>query len=171
MSEKQKKALSAAAFSAAALLCAAYTLCALCGCASPPGRAAGRNGAEKNAGSVGRAPYAVSGEMRLGSSVGYTTAGFDFLFCNRAEKNVTGFTVVFALFDSDGDPPFFGADYMTQTFRCILSPQENAEFAVSLDSYLDDVPDEPYLTDYLYAARIEYEDGSVWEDPFGRAVF
>ena len=37
----------------------------------------------------------------------------------------------------------------------------------SLDDYISEMPDEAYQIDFLYVSKIEYDDGGVWEDPYG----
>ena len=41
---------------------------------------------------------------------------------------------------------------------------------ISFDS-MNQFPEEALYVDYLYVSRIEYEDGSLWEDPFGLTAF
>ena len=42
---------------------------------------------------------------------------------------------------------------------------------INLDSYLNEIPSEPYEIEYLYVSQITYDDNSKWTDPFGLCVF
>lgn len=116
-------------------------------------------------------PYFVSGEMVVDSSSKYEVAGFDFNFINKSEKNIKSFTIVFYIFDEDGNPPALGKNNIVITINSKILSQENYESCVSLDSFLYEIPEEPYEVDYLYVSKIVYEDDSVWSDPFGVCAF
>ena len=36
---------------------------------------------------------------------------------------------------------------------------------------MNSVPEDYLIIDYLYLSKIEYEDGTVWEDPYGLIAF
>ena len=48
---------------------------------------------------------------------------------------------------------------------------ESCNFIMSLDKFMNAIPSDPLIVDYLYLAEIEYEDGSVWKDPLGLIAF
>lgn len=116
-------------------------------------------------------PYFISGEMVIDSSSKYEVAGFDFNFINKSEKNIKSFTVVFYVFDEDGNPPALGRNNIVITINSEVLSQESYENCVSLDSFLYEIPEEPYEVDYLYVSKIVYEDDYVWSDPFGLCIF
>lgn len=116
-------------------------------------------------------PYLINGEMVLDSSSKYEAAGFDFCFINKSEKNIKSFTIVFYVFDEDGNPPLMGRNNIVITVNSIVLAKESLENCVSMDSFLYEIPEEPYEIDYLYVSRIVYEDDSVWTDPFGLYSF
>lgn len=116
-------------------------------------------------------PYLIKGEMVVDSSSKYEAAGFDFNFINKSEKNIKSFTVVFYIFDEDGNPPALGRNNIVITINSEVLSQESYESCVSLDSFLYEIPEEPYEVDYLYVSKIVYEDDSVWSDPFGLCAF
>lgn len=116
-------------------------------------------------------PYFISGEMVVDASSKYEAAGFNFNLINRSEKNIKSFTVVFYIFDEDGNPPALGRNNIVVTINSEVLSQENYESCISLDSFLYEIPEEPYEVDYLYVSKIVYEDDSVWSDPFGLCAF
>lgn len=116
-------------------------------------------------------PYLINGEMVLDSSSKYEAAGFDFYFINKSEKNIKSFTIVFYVFDEDGNPPLMGRNNIVITVNSNVLAKESLENCVSMDSFLYEIPEEPYEIDYLYVSRIVYEDDSVWTDPFGLYSF
>lgn len=89
---------------------------------------------------------------------------------NRISKSVIAMDFILCLFDMDGEP-VFEEDWIKFHFDFSDFPiEENCHERriINLDEYLSSVPEEPYLTDYFYASKIVYSDGSVMEDPFGR---
>lgn len=116
-------------------------------------------------------PYQISGEMVLGPSKNFLNAGFDFEFYNKSEKKINDFTIVFYLFDEDGNPPSTGKNNFVFKISSSIEPGEELSSSVSLDKYLSYVPDEPYEVDYLYVSSITYSDGTQWSDPFGFLKF
>jgi len=116
-------------------------------------------------------PYLIDAEMTMDSSNIYEIAGLDFTFMNKSNKSIKSFTIVFYLFDEDGNPPSLGNNNLVIQIDSVIQPSETMEDCFSLDSFLYEIPDCPYQLDYLYVSRIEYEDGSVWSDPLGAIAF
>lgn len=116
-------------------------------------------------------PYAVSGEMTTEDSSLYELGGINLSFYNKSEKKIKKFVVVFFLFDEDGNSPLVGRNNVVLSITSEIEPEKNFEHCVSLDQFLCEVPEEPYLVDYLYVSEIVYEDGSCWKDPFGMYAF
>ena len=115
-----------------------------------------------------RCPYAVSGTLENGTGKdAYRYAGMELRIFNRSDKAVLSCTVVFYVYDENGESPFTGTNSITADCCQYIDPQKEACVSVSLDGFLSETPAEPYQYDYLYISRIVYEDGSVWEDPYG----
>lgn len=114
------------------------------------------------------APYLIKAEMTVDSENGeFEAGGLDFKFVNKTSKIVNGFTLVFFLFDEDGEPLSTGQSNIVISVKKTVNPGESAEGILSLDRYLYVIPEEPYTVDYLYVSKIQYSNGGVWEDPLG----
>jgi len=115
-----------------------------------------------------RTPYRIHGEVSVGADAElYEYAGIALTFYNASGRTVRRFSVVVFLSGSDGESPFTEGNCVTLEYDENIAPYAvvNAEF--SLDDYISEMPDEAYCIDFLYVSKIEYDDGSVWEDPFG----
>lgn len=117
------------------------------------------------------APYIIDGEMVLDSSSKYEIAGLNFHFFNKSEKQIKNFTVVFYMYDEDGNPPGTGRNNVVVNITASIKGNENLNGCISLDEYLYEIPEVPYSIDYLYVSKITYADDSVWSDPLGLSVF
>lgn len=114
------------------------------------------------------APYLIKGEMTLDKSDGdFDAAGINLLFKNRSEKTVSEFTIVFYLFDENGEPVSSGRSNIVFSVKTEINPNDSFECCVSLDKYLGEFPEESYQIEYLYVSRILYTDNSIWTDAFG----
>lgn len=120
---------------------------------------------------ISTSPCVVCGEPGL-CFLENSSVVFCFSVENKLSKSVTGADFILSLFDEDGEP-VFKTDWVK--FRLFLENEpldgyEIREFCINLDEYFDaDIEnDASYIVDYFYTSRIEYEDGSVIEDPFGR---
>ena len=117
-------------------------------------------------------PYVVSADFVMeDDSPDYTICGVDFYFINKSDKEIKKINIVFYLFDQDGEPANECRSNISIEFELSIMPQEESRFCLSLDSFMNAIPETPLFIDYLYLAKIEYEDGSVWEDPFGLMAF
>ncbi len=117
-------------------------------------------------------PYLVNGSVRLVSETGeFEAAGFDLFLVNKSVKTINNFTLVFFLFDEDGEAISNGRCNFVISVSKIVEAGKSLETCISLDPYLSEIPECPYEVDYLYISRVEYEDGSVWEDPLGLNAF
>ena len=117
------------------------------------------------------APYIIDGKMVLEDSSKYEIAGFDFLFINQNEKTVKNFTVVFYMFDEEGNPIGTGRNNVVLKVTSEVQGGKSIAGCINLDSYLNEIPSEPYEIEYLYVSQITYDDNSKWTDPFGLCVF
>lgn len=117
-------------------------------------------------------PYLVNGEVRITTDADeFELAGFDLYFLNKSEKRIESFTIVFYLFDEDGEPVSNGRCNFVLSIKKTVDAGDSMETCISLDSYLQEIPEYSYEVDYLYVSKINYEDGSVWDDPLGLYAF
>lgn len=112
-------------------------------------------------------PYGISAKMVIEPSNVYEIAGVDFTFLNKADKGVKAFTLMFFMYDEDGDPPGIGNNGVSLEILVDIEKGAREDDIVSLDQFLYEIPDIPYQLDYVYVSRIVYDDGSEWRDPFG----
>lgn len=117
-------------------------------------------------------PYVISGDFVMeDGSQDYSICGVDFFLLNKSEKEINRLNIVFYLFDKDGEPALECRSKISVEMEKCISGGDECSFCLSLDKYMNCVPSELLMVDYLYIARIEYEDGSVWEDLYGLAAF
>lgn len=110
-------------------------------------------------------PYSLSGEMAENDSGSGWVYGLNFV--NNSPKLVKKIDFVLSLYDEDGEP-VFEADWIEFSIERFVSENESVSVSFPLDDFFEELPEYAYMTDYFYAARIEYADGSVFEDPLGR---
>lgn len=117
-------------------------------------------------------PYVINGNfvMEDGAS-DYSICGVDFYLLNKSSKEIKKINVVFYLFDKDGEPAYECRSKISGEIEKRIEAGGESNFCMCLDSFMNLVPSEPLLVDYLYLSKIEYEDGSQWEDPYGLFVF
>ena len=119
-----------------------------------------------------RVPYTVSGEFTLDENPSvYEMCGINVFFQNDADVEVEEFTIVFFLFDSDGEPVSTGKNNISIRVEEKVFPKESYNCCLSLDDYMYLEPAEDFYVDYMYVSKILYSDGSVWDDPFGMQLF
>ena len=122
--------------------------------------------------SLDSVPYVISGEFEMeDGTADYSICGVNFYLLNQHEKNISKINIVFFLFDQDGEPACECRSKISVEIKLDIEAGESAVFCMSLDQFMNSVPEYPLLVDYLYLAKIEYEDGSVWEDPYGLTAF
>ena len=117
-------------------------------------------------------PYLVDGEfvMEEGAS-DYSVCGVNLFVLNKSEKNIRAINIVFFLFDKDGEPASECRSKLSFELEKTITAGEEISFCISLDQYMNTIPSDELFVDYLYLAKITYEDGSVWDDPLGLAAF
>jgi hypothetical protein len=109
-------------------------------------------------------PVSVAGE-REGY---YKYAGVEFTCHNKNTKTMSVISVSFMVYDAEtSKTPFIGSNIIKADFEGELAGDEEKLFIISLDTYIYTAPDKPYLIDFFYISRVEFVDGSVWEDPYG----
>lgn len=116
-------------------------------------------------------PYIVKAETTMENSEIYENMGLNLYFYNNSEKKVEKFSLVFFLFDEDGEIPSGARGNIMLSVESSIDPHESIEDCISLDKYVYVVPEEPFNVDYVYISKIQYDDGSVWNDPMGLCVF
>jgi hypothetical protein len=116
-------------------------------------------------------PYMIDAEMEIDDCAQYQIAGLNFNFWNKGKSKVREFTMVFCMYDEDGNPLALGKSNVVINVHALIDSGEFYEGTVSLDRFLLEMPEEPYQIDYLYVSRIVYDDDSVWTDPFGLQAF
>lgn len=118
------------------------------------------------------APYYINADFVMEeNSSDYEICGVDLYFLNKIEKKIEEFTVVFYLFDEDGEPISEGKSNIVLNVNREIGDNQAYFDCLSLDKYFNEKPDFYTSIDYLYVSRIVYEDGSVWQDPFGMICF
>ena len=116
-------------------------------------------------------PYSVKGEMLLDSEDYPDTPSFNYEFRNRSDKEIKAFTLVFYLFDEEGNPPDGGRSNVIVTVEADIQPAERKSGSFDLEKVFPVIPEETYSVDFLYVSKIAYADGTEWTDPFGLKVF
>lgn len=101
----------------------------------------------------------------------YSICGADFSIYNRSEKDIRAFSIVFYLFDKDGEPASECQGRISFDVEQEVASGEKLELCLSLDKFMNFVPEEGLEVDYLYISKIIFMDDSVWEDPFGLLAF
>ncbi len=115
-------------------------------------------------------PFLLSApECVLASETGsFEFAGVKFSVRNKSSTEIKNISVVFSVYESEsGGKPFLWGNSISSKMECSIESGECAEFEASLDSYIVQVPEEPYYIDYFYLSSAEFSDGYVWHDPTG----
>ena len=117
-------------------------------------------------------PYVADCEfvMEEGAS-DYSICGVNFFVLNKSEKNICSMNIVFFLFDKDGEPASECRSKLSFETEKTIAGGTESSFCIPLDQYMNAIPSEALFVDYLYLAKINYDDGTVWEDPLGLAAF
>lgn len=116
-----------------------------------------------------KAPYSIVGEMEINQKT--EEAFLEYTFCNDSKKVVKDFTIVFYVFDSDGDVPLKNKNNIVVQIQMEVGAKEELSDKIKLNEYLSYIPEEPFFVDYLYVSSINYIEGTLWNDPFGFEVF
>jgi hypothetical protein len=98
-------------------------------------------------------------------------AFLEYTFCNESKRVVKDFTIVFYVFDSDGDVPLKNKNNIVVRIQTEVGEKEELSDKIKLNEYLSYIPEEPFFVDYLYVSSINYIEGTLWNDPFGFEVF
>lgn len=113
-------------------------------------------------------PYSIKGECVLPQDGNdYQIAGFEFVFRNSTDKDVTDFTLVFYVYDEDGNSALVGTDCVITKCEYSVPARSEIDGEISLDGYLSEATEVAYHADYIFVSEINYADGSKWHDNFG----
>ena len=115
-----------------------------------------------------RTPYHIKGEVSVGEDTAFYEYGCVALtFYNASKRTVRKFFVVVFLNGNDEMISFSNENPIV--FECDenVAPRTAVRTEFSLDDLISEMPDEACQIDFLYVSKIEYDDGGVWEDPYG----
>ena len=122
--------------------------------------------------SAERNPYSIAADFVMEEeSDDYKICGANIFFYNHSFLTVKEFELVFFLFNSEGEPAPECSERLTFAIEKEIGPDEDFTICLNLDSFMTFIPEVPLDIDYLYVTKIVYEDGSVWEDPYGFNAF
>lgn len=111
-------------------------------------------------------PYVVSSpECRLANAFSsYEIAGVNFDFLNTSSKTVRAVEVTLMVFDAKtGKNPFNTSNLIFAKVDKQMLPTQKSSFEISLDEYISEIPNEPYLVDFFSINKVFYTDGSVFK--------
>lgn len=108
-------------------------------------------------------PYQISGELDYSN----LELNLNYWFFNNNDKNIRSFTIVFYLFDEDGNPPVSTRSNIVLNQNMFVEGYANISKRIRLDYLFETLPDQEYTLDYMYVSKIEFADGTEWSDPFG----
>lgn len=115
-------------------------------------------------------PYMIDGKIDM-KNENSTVCNVELNFYNKSEKIVNEFTVVFYIFDSEGELISSNKNNIVFSIKKNISSNESYECLVNVDDYFSSNQDDEYFLDYLYVSQIKYSDGSEWQDSFGLKAF
>ena len=114
--------------------------------------------------SLKECPYSICGELFFNRK-GINT-GFEILIENNSEKSFEQFTIIFSLFDEDGEP-VFDSNWVSIDVEKTILPDETYSYIVNIEDFFNIDEGQNLMLDYLYLSKIVFLDKKVWEDPFG----
>lgn len=94
----------------------------------------------------------------------YAEAVFEFY--NNTDKEIESVEIVFFFFDDQNRPGMFNYKIKTQV-PCPVEARHAKAIKVSLDPYIGPDVKDQYKLGLSYLSRINYSDGSVWNDQWG----
>lgn len=113
-------------------------------------------------------PYLISNpEVKIVPNPGvYTFCGIEFVFYNTSKKEISRIDVsCYAYSATDKKNVLSGSNKIEASFSDTIPAQGSKRFAISLDSRLYCIPEEPFIIDFFTIPTIHFSDGSVWTDP------
>lgn len=125
-----------------------------------------------------KVPYSIRGDISNTLSSATQKTFFEGVFTNKASKQVESFTIVFFVFDQDGNSPLRGRNNVVIKIEETVPVGSSFSFSRGLDDFFYAPDDSEFLEDeveyeceYLYVSRILYSDDTEWSDPFGFEYF
>lgn len=112
-------------------------------------------------------PYGIEGNILTEDSEIYEYMGLELKVQNKSDVKIKEITIVFFLFDEDGEPTSNIKNNIVLNIGCDIPANGTLEDCISLDKYVYVFEDMLYSIDYLYVSKIFYADGTTWSDPFG----
>lgn len=119
--------------------------------------------------SLEKAPYTLTAEMVMDRDKYGQDASLSFDLCNNSDKDICSFYICFYLWKGD-EPAIRNKPSLIMKVKREVKAGERIQDAISLDSLLDEIPEEPFEVEFPYLREIDYSDGTKWKDLFGDAV-
>ena len=119
---------------------------------------------------AGIPPYAVTTPVYkiAGPDDLCTLGGIFFDFYNKSEKEVIFIETCMNVFDTQtGELAFSGAGQLTSISSCKIEKTQKKNLCISLDEYLYKLETNSLCVDNFFISKIEYNDGTSWQDKFG----
>lgn len=117
--------------------------------------------------SLSECPYKILLEQKSFSSLFLdNNMNLDFSVINKSQKDICSFSVIFSLFNSDGEPVFY-SDSIKIDFQDTIPSGKEKHFLINFVDYINLDLEEIYIIDYIYITNIKFYDDSVWVDEFG----
>ena len=119
---------------------------------------------------AGTPPYAITKPVYriAGPDDVCTIGGVFFDFYNKSEKEVVFIETCMNVFDSKtGNLAFPGAGGMRSGSSCNIDKTQKKNLCIPLDEYLYQIDSTSRYVDNFFISKIEYSDGSIWQDKLG----
>lgn len=121
--------------------------------------------------SKNKLPYKVSYDLEYKDKNENQIVEIGINLTNKSSKSISAFTIVFYLFDYEGNSAIKEKNSIVLRF----DEEINAHDSISINKDISQFITEDYETglevECLYVSIIEYEDGILWTDPFGIKKF
>lgn len=114
-------------------------------------------------------PYAVSNpvlEDGTGTN-GCNVGGLFFDYYNKKQINVVKLEVKFCIYDKETKLSVIKKGQISATLNSEIAGGEKRKLCIPLDSYITTFNKDRYIVDQFFVSRIEFSDGSTWEDVLG----
>ena len=115
-------------------------------------------------------PYAITKPIYkfAGPDDVCTLGGVFFDFYNKSEKEIVFIQACMNVFDKKtSEPAFEGSVGFLSGAPCILKSREKKNLCIPLDDYLCQMENQSFVVDNFFITRIEYADGTFWQDTIG----
>ena len=119
---------------------------------------------------VGSPPYAISKPVYkiAGPDDVCSLGGIFFDFYNKSEKEVVCIETCMNVFNrGTGELAFSGAGGLSSGASCSVQKSQTKNLCIPLDEYLWQMETGGLCVDNFFISRIQYSDGSSWQDKLG----